>query len=119
MIGTLSANVGLNGTVTQEISITGVLNGSGHITGTLNSVGGMTATLSGAGSMSASIALPRSSMPPYTGDYEVTPRLFEDVVLQTQGKVMSRDVTVYEIPYYENPTAGTNGETIYLCTEPE
>lgn len=43
----------------------------------------------------------------YTGDYEVTPRLYAQS-LDTDGKLMQDDVTVYEIPVTRttNPTGG-------------
>lgn len=36
--------------------------------------------------------------PPYSGAYEVTPRLNNPVILPTDGKVMMNNVTVHEIP---------------------
>lgn len=43
----------------------------------------------------------------YTGEYEVTPRLYEQT-LATENKTMLNDVTVYEIPISRttNPTGG-------------
>lgn len=38
--------------------------------------------------------------PPYSGEYEVTPQPYADVVLPTRDKLMLNDVTVLEIPYY-------------------
>lgn len=35
----------------------------------------------------------------YDGEYEVTPRPFEAVVLETEGKRMNDNVKVLEIPY--------------------
>lgn len=37
----------------------------------------------------------------YDGEYVVTPKAWEEVVLETQGYLMRDDVTVLEIPYYE------------------
>lgn len=36
----------------------------------------------------------------YTGAYQVTPKRYEQV-LDTSNKIMTEDVTVYEIPYAE------------------
>ena len=46
---------------------------------------------------------------PYLGPYEVIPKAWEDQVLATNGKNMTDDVTVYEVPYDEvtNPTGTT------------
>lgn len=41
-----------------------------------------------------------SSAEYYTGEYVVTPSVQEQI-LETRNKVMSNDVTVEEIPYYE------------------
>lgn len=51
----------------------------------------------------------------YTGDYEVTPRAATEVVLPTEGLVMSDDVTVRKIPYYE--TSNPTGKTVYIASE--
>ena len=46
---------------------------------------------------------------PYLGPYEVIPKAWEDQVLATNGKNMTDDVTVFEVPYDEviNPTGIT------------
>ena len=48
----------------------------------------------------------------YEGDYIITPKETAQV-MKTAGKVMNKDVTVKEIPYYvTSNTAG--GETVYI-----
>ena len=37
----------------------------------------------------------------YDGEYVVTPKAWEEVILETQGYLMRDDVTVLEIPYFE------------------
>lgn len=46
---------------------------------------------------------------PYMGPYEVIPKAWEDQILATNGKNMTDDVTVFEVPYDEvtNPTGTT------------
>ena len=46
---------------------------------------------------------------PYLGPYVVIPKAWEDQVLATNGKNMTDDVTVFEVPYDEviNPTGIT------------
>lgn len=51
----------------------------------------------------------------YNGDYVVTPRPFEPVVLETKDKLMSDDVTVKKVPYYK--TSNSTGETVYIAME--
>ena len=51
---------------------------------------------------------------PYEGAYEVTPTV-EGFTLPTARKVMSKDLTVNRIPYYEmDNTAGT---TVFIGSE--
>ena len=49
-----------------------------------------------------------AELPPYTGKYEVQPRLTEQI-LKTKNKSMLDDVTVFQIPFKEvsNPEGGT------------
>lgn len=57
--------------------------------------------------MNIGAAYEMTSGVPYTGSYEVTPRLYAQS-LDTDGKLMEDDVTVYEIPVSRttNPTGG-------------
>lgn len=50
--------------------------------------------------------------PTYAGPYTVTPKVEEDQVLDTDGKLMSDDVTVFEIPYFE--TSNLYGKTFII-----
>lgn len=45
---------------------------------------------------------------PYDGEYDITPKVSAPVVLQTEGKIMKKDVTVLKIPQFEvsNPEGG-------------
>ena len=52
---------------------------------------------------------------PYTGDYTVTPQAHEDVILETNGKRMTDDVTVFRVPYFE--TSNIYGNTVYIASE--
>ena len=46
--------------------------------------------------------------PTYDGEYEVTPRLYDEITLETAGKVLVNNVTVHEIPVVvsTNPQGG-------------
>ena len=57
--------------------------------------------------MSIGAAYTLVNAPEYEGSYEVTPRLYVQS-LDTDGKLMEDDVTVYEIPVTRttNPTGG-------------
>lgn len=53
--------------------------------------------------------------PEYEGQYEVRPLANEKVVLPTKDRVLLKDVTVDEVPYFE--TSNKYGETIYIASE--
>lgn len=48
----------------------------------------------------------------YEGPYVVTPKAWEEIILDTDEKYMKDDVTVLEIPYYE--TSNVSGMTAYI-----
>ncbi len=80
----------------------------------------MPGTLSGALSASGVLLtgkLPASShsYPPYTGDYEVTPKT-EPQTLDVAGKVLAKDLVVKAIPYFETSNK-ENGWTVYIAEE--
>lgn len=53
--------------------------------------------------------------PPYEGEYEVTPKVSKQT-LPTAKKLLSKDVTIKEIPYFEvSNTSG--GNTVYIGNE--
>ena len=63
-------------------------------------------------SLDIATSIQTSSAPHYTGEYTVTPRLYEQA-LDTDGKIMDEDVTVHEIPV----TRATNphgGQTVLI-----
>ena len=57
--------------------------------------------------MAVSASYVVSGAPYYEGDYEITPRLYQQS-FDTDGKLMQDDLTVYEIPVARttNPTGG-------------
>ena len=56
------------------------------------------------------------TVPPYTGEYTVTPLAASAVILETEGLRMTDDVTVRKIPYYETSNPG-GGYTAYIASE--
>ena len=57
-----------------------------------------------------------AGVPIYMGDYEVTPLAWEDQTLETEGKEMLQNVTVFKVPKWDtaNPSGG---RTCYIaCT---
>ena len=62
--------------------------------------------------MQLDVSYSMESVPVYDGEYEVTPRIYEQT-LETQGKQMSDDVTVYEIPIITT-TNPYGGQTVLI-----
>lgn len=52
----------------------------------------------------------------YTGEYEVVPKAHEDQTLETQGKLMSKDVLVFKVAKYETSNL-SGGYTVYIAEE--
>lgn len=61
------------------------------------------------------IILP-SNLPIYAGNHTITPRAKEVQVLETKDKVLLKDLTVKEVPYYETSNL-SGGNTVYIGTE--
>ena len=51
---------------------------------------------------------------PYLGPYQVIPKAWEEQVLPTNGKNMTDDVTVFEVPYDE--VSNPNGTTVVIAS---
>ena len=51
----------------------------------------------------------------YDGDYIVTPQAHSETVLHTNGYIMTDNVTVIKIPYFE--VSNQSGTTIYIADE--
>lgn len=49
----------------------------------------------------------------YQGDYTVTPKITEEVLLQTKSKVMNNNVTVLKVPQFE-VSNDAGGKTLIL-----
>lgn len=52
----------------------------------------------------------------YTGTYSVVPQANQEVVLSTANKLLTRNVTVQEVPYYETSNE-QGGYTAYIAQE--
>lgn len=52
----------------------------------------------------------------YTGTYQVTPKAFQSQTLETADKVLSNDVVIGEIPYYQTSN-NSGGITSYIAKE--
>ena len=73
----------------------------------------ITGALSGKGRVSGNIARAVQSVAEvYGGPYDVTPMTSQQT-LQTAQKMMTDDVTILEIPYFE--TSNVTGTTVYIA----
>lgn len=62
-----------------------------------------------------STTIVQDDAPQYEGPYTVTPLARNQTVLDTNGKLMTDDVTVLEVPYWE--TSNISGMTVYIANE--
>ena len=56
-----------------------------------------------------------SQIPPYDGEYEVTPKTYDAQVLPTRNKRMINNLTVKKIPQYE--VSNDSGYTLIIGDE--
>ena len=90
----------------------------GQLHGTLTATGRLSGSLVGEHHIvHGSLTIPSVvDAQPYTGAYEVTPKAWEEQILETEGKLMSDDVTVFRVPYYETINL-FDGKTAYIAEE--
>ena len=50
----------------------------------------------------------------YDGEYEVVPRAFNSQTLKTANKLLMKDITVTEVPFFETSNE-QDGKTIYIA----
>lgn len=75
----------------------------------------LTGKLTPIGGLSGGLTIPRSSAETYEGEYVVTPKAYEEQVLETANKLMLDNVSVLRVPYFE--TSNTSGTTVYIANE--
>lgn len=90
----------------------------GELHGTLTSAGLLNGTLVGDHhKIQGTLTIPTTpGLELYGGPYEVTPKAWEEQVLETEGKLMADDVTVFRVPYYETINL-FDGKTAYIAEE--
>ena len=52
----------------------------------------------------------------YEGEYVITPKAYDEQILETKDKIMSNDVVVLKVPKYET-TNLSGGYTVYIAEE--
>ena len=108
--------------VPREMNLVGVFSVSNNVlTGTLASAAlpaltGQLKSIENNNFLNGNITIPPEvSVPNYQGEYVVTPKPFNDKVLQTNGFRMKDNLTVLKIPYHQ--TSNETGYTIYIGGE--
>lgn len=84
------------GTVSGKTRIGGGISPGSRLSGTVGKGGGAT--------------------PVYTGEYEVTPKTYEETVLPTKNRKLTANVEVKKIPQYEVSNQ-SGGETLIIGDE--
>lgn len=90
----------------------------GQLNGTLTSVGHLQGTLVGDHhKIQGKLTIPNVvGAETYAGPYEVTPKAWDEQVLLTDGKLMTDDVTVFKVPYYETSNI-YDGLTVFIAED--
>ena len=89
----MSRNIDLNGAIVNELELTGSIAGTSSLTG--------------------SMYIPPGYTPVYSGDYEATPTL-ENQIFQTHSRLMLDNFEVKATPLSDTRTADTDGYTITI-----
>ena len=129
--GVLSGNVATLSYITSDLSTTHIIQGSlnkqnsetqvqlqkvdGEILGEITSLGNISSQISSTLSVQGKIstAPARSSFPYYDGVYELTPLPQLDIILDTSNKILTKNMIVKEIPYFET-TNESGGYTVII-----
>ena len=89
----------------------------GELSGTLTSSGQLSGFLNAGKGISGTLTIPSAvGVDIYTGPYEVTPKAWDEQTLETAHKLMTDDVTVFRVPYYETSNL-FDGKTAYIAEE--
>lgn len=90
----------------------------GELSGTLTSTGRLHGSLVGDNhKINGTLTIPSVvGAETYAGPYEVTPKAWEEQTLETAHKLMTDDVTVFRVPYYETSNL-FDGKTAYIAEE--
>ena len=75
---------------------------TGNLQGTIKAKGVLSGNIASSGQLMGAVVIPTSvHSETYDGEYVITPKLSEDVILKTKAKVLRDDLTIRKIPQYE------------------
>ena len=93
-----------------------MINAVCEIHGVIKTAENVSGFISGSGNMTGTVAIGSGFVTDkYTGEYVVIPKADNEQILKTANKLMSDDVTVKKVPYFE--TSNQYGETVYIASE--
>lgn len=115
VIGTISTEQSLKGSVVYKNKVNGNISGIQPLSGIISSTKNINSKLSCNETITGTVTVATISVDHYTGSYTITPKAFQDTVLNTANKYLDRDVHVHEIPYFE--VSNINGTTVYIGNE--
>ena len=97
---------------------TNILLNTGRVQGTLSPVTKtLTGSIHGTGAISGHVTVPSSQAgggyDEYDGEYIITPQPWDEIVLETENKILTDNVVVLEIPYFETANL-SGGNTVYI-----
>lgn len=87
-----------------------------NISGTISGRAILGGGISAGTGLRGAVAKSERLIPVYTGEYEVTPKVYEESVLPTKNKRLTANVEVKKIPQYEVSNL-SGGETLIIGDE--
>jgi hypothetical protein len=114
--GKLSPHANIKGSIKDKSNLTASIMEHVQISGSLSPRSQISGSVKDRRNLKATINVPVfEHHDSYEGDYVVVPKADSGTVLETQGKLMTDDVEVIKIPYFE--TSNLSGKTVYIASE--
>lgn len=105
----------VSGEITSEVTVTGSVAEISTISGELSSTYTISGSVSETGTVTGTITVGGvTDYPEYEGPYEVVPTV-EAQTLETAYTLLTDDVTVTAVPYYQ--VSNVSGDTVYIASE--
>ena len=105
--GVLSTEKSIRGSIRKSNNVIGNLSDNQSVQGSVSKIQKSFGTLSSSGTLVGTLNSPTVDIIHYDGSYDVVPKTYEQV-LNTKNKYMDKDVTVLEIPYFEEKSSVIN-----------
>ena len=116
IIGKITAHGSLSGELSGAPALSGEITPRGSISGSLTAHGSIVGEMSPRATIVGSLAMKGLQGDVYEGQTYVVPRAYDNVVLETQYKLMNDNVTVSAVPFFETSNL-SGGFTVYIARE--